>query len=43
MKDYLILNPALDSLSNEHTLALFVGKDRSISLMDFCPISRSVC
>ena len=25
MKDYLILNPALDSLSNEHTLALFVG------------------
>ena len=26
MKDYLILNPALDSLSNEHTLALFVGK-----------------
>ena len=25
MQDYLILNPALDSLSNEHTLALFVG------------------
>ena len=35
MKDYLRLNPSLDSLSHEHALALFVGKGQERFIDEF--------